>query len=99
MLKYTKDDKTCQHQIEESANSMLEVVRIVNYSSPPAPQHTHTPQTKIITHRNEFLFEPEMLKYTKDGKTCQHQLKEPMNSMLEVVENCHPPPNQANLPT
>ena len=32
MLKYTKDDKTCQHQLEESLNSMLEVVRIVNNS-------------------------------------------------------------------
>ena len=32
MLKYTKDDKTCQHQLEESLNTMLEVVRIVNNS-------------------------------------------------------------------
>lgn len=32
MLKYTKDDKTCQQQLEESLNTMLEVVRIVNNS-------------------------------------------------------------------
>lgn len=32
MLKYTKDDKTCQQQLEEALNTMLEVVRIVNNS-------------------------------------------------------------------
>ncbi|XP_053404396.1 guanine nucleotide exchange factor DBS-like isoform X1 [Mercenaria mercenaria] len=32
MLKYTKDDKVCQQQLEESLNTMLEVVRIVNNS-------------------------------------------------------------------
>ena len=32
MLKYTKDDKTCQQQLEDALNTMLEVVRIVNNS-------------------------------------------------------------------
>ncbi|KAH3806394.1 hypothetical protein DPMN_134715, partial [Dreissena polymorpha] len=32
MLKYTKDNKTCQDQLEEALNTMLEVVRIVNNS-------------------------------------------------------------------
>lgn len=32
MLKYTKDDRMCQQQLEESLNTMLEVVRIVNNS-------------------------------------------------------------------
>jgi hypothetical protein len=32
MLKYTKDDRVCQQQLEESLNTMLEVVRIVNNS-------------------------------------------------------------------
>ena len=79
MLKYTTDDKTCRHQLEESLNSMLEMLRNVN--NIPLPNQANL----RMCHCECVLYFQEMLKYTKDDKTCQHQLEESLNSMLEVV--------------
>ena len=49
MLKFTKDDKTCQQQLEEALNTMLEVLRIVNNSMYQVSITGYTVKTVVLS--------------------------------------------------